>query len=287
MTLWLGLNPTMYYIVSCQAGIGVCTSITIPEVHISKLTVQFNRCATMLYKNRKPILISKRERSLEISAVILTALGKFFFMDYLNWRLPFITIAIILWSLYVFYRIRTKPGIAKYWGFRTDNFKKVAKVVLPFGAFALISFFAIGSYQHTINFTWHIIPIMVLYPLWGIIQQYLLIALTVGNLQGYNSKVPRRMIVLFSAVLFGLIHYPFGWLMAATFILAIFYGQIYLKDRNLYVLGIFHGWLGGLFYYTVLNRDPFIETFGQVALFLKGGIVGQLIPLYINTFLLS
>ncbi len=211
------------------------------------------------------ILISNKARSLEISAVILTALGKFVVMDYLNWRLPFIATAIVFWSFYVIYQSKTKPGITKYWGFRTDNFTKVAKIILPFGGLSLVIFLGVGFCQDTIKITWHIIPILILYPIWGIIQQYLLIALTVGNLQDYkNSNFAKGFIVIFSAILFGLIHYPFGWLIAATFILAIFYGLIYLKERNIYALGIFHGWLGGLFYYTVLNRDPFIETFGRL-----------------------
>jgi uncharacterized protein len=207
--------------------------------------------------------ISNRIRILEISAVILTALGKFIFMDYLHWRLPFIATAIIFWTCYVIYRSKTKPGITKYWGFRTDNFNRVVKTILPFGAVCLIIFIGVGLYQETINITWHIIPILILYPIWGIIQQFLLIALTTGNLQDYNnSGFNRTFIIILSALLFGLIHYPYLWLMLGTFVLAIFYGRIYLKERNIYVLGIFHGWLGGLFFYTVIDRDPFIETFG-------------------------
>ncbi len=211
------------------------------------------------------ILISNKTRTLEIIAVILTALGKFIFMDYLKWRLPFILTAIVLWSCYVIFRNKSKPGIMKYWGFRTDNFNKVGKSILPFGGLSLIIFVGIGIYQDTINITWHIIPILILYPIWGIIQQFLLIALTVGNLQDLNnSSFQRGFIVILSASLFGLIHYPYGWLILGTFILAIFYGLIYLKERNIYVLGIFHGWLAGLFFYTVVDRDPFIETFGKL-----------------------
>ena len=91
------------------------------------------------------ILISNKTRVIEILAVILTALGKFIFMDYLNWRFPFIVTVIILWSCYVFYRSKAKPGITKYWGFRTDNFKKVAKSILPFGALSLIIALALVS----------------------------------------------------------------------------------------------------------------------------------------------
>ena len=209
--------------------------------------------------------ISNKRRALEISAVILTAIGKFIFMDYLNWRFPFVTVAIISWVSYIIYRKRKQPGITKYWGFRTDNFKLVIKKVLPFGILAVITFFAVGLYKETLNISWHIIPILILYPFWGTVQQFLLIALTAGNLQNMkNQKLNKEIIILLSALLFAVVHYPYLWLIAATFILAIFYGWIYLKERNIYVLGLFHGWLGGIFYYTVLERDPFLEMFGRI-----------------------
>ncbi|HEY0679995.1 MAG TPA: hypothetical protein VGD17_17040 [Chitinophagaceae bacterium] len=184
-------------------------------------------------------------------------------MDYLNWRLPFIVIAIISWVIYIIYRRITKPAIFKYWGFRTDNFRSVLKRVLPYGIISVIAFIGIGIYRGTINVTWHIIPILVLYPLWGVIQQYLLIALTAGNMQDIKGlNLSKGVIITIAALLFATIHYPFVWLIIATFILALFYGFIYLKERNLYVLGLFHGWLGAIFYYTVLDRDPFLEIFG-------------------------
>ena len=211
------------------------------------------------------LAISNKRRILEISTVLLTAIGKFIFMDYLNWRFPFVAIAIISWITYIIYRRKKQPAILKYWGFRTDNFKSVLKRVLPFGLLAVISFIGIGLYQNTIDLTWHIIPILILYPLWGTIQQFLLIALTAGNLQDLKGqKLNKGVIILLSALLFGLIHYPYTWLMIATFILALFYGWIYLKERNLYLLGLLHGWLGGIFYYTVLKRDPFLEMFGML-----------------------
>jgi hypothetical protein len=172
-----------------------------------------------------PLSISNKRRILEFSAVILTAVGKFIFMDYLNWRFPFVAIAIIWWVSYIIYRNRTQPGMTKYWGFRTDNFKTVLKKVLPFGLLAVISFIVIGFYQNTINITWHIIPILTLYPIWGVIQQFLLIALTAGNMQDLNGqKLNKGIIILLAALLFAAVHYPFMWLMIATFVLAIFYG---------------------------------------------------------------
>lgn len=130
---------------------------------------------------------------------------------------------------------------------------------------SIIAFICIGLYQDTINITWHIIPILILYPIWGVIQQYLLIALTAGNMQHLKGQhLNNGIIIICTALFFGAIHYPYIWLIAGTFVLALFYGWIYLSERNLYVLGLFHGWLGALFYYTVVGRDPFIDIFGNL-----------------------
>ncbi len=200
-----------------------------------------------------------------MAAVLLTAAGKFIFMDFLQWKLLFIIVSIFGWGGYVLYRSRKGPDILKHWGFRTDNFKKVMVMVLPFGIAAVGAFFITGYFLGTINLTWHIIPILILYPIWGIIQQFLVIGLMAGNLQDIeNQKLSRPVIILLTALLFGLVHYPYYWLMLGTFVLALFYGFIYLKERNVYVMGLFHGWLGGLFFYTVVNRDPFAEVFGKL-----------------------
>ena len=200
-----------------------------------------------------------------MSAVILTAGGKFVFMDYLNWRFAFAAAVIAAWSVYIIFRYRSEKDILKYWGFRMDNFTLVVRKILPVGVLSVVAFFAIGFYQNTINITWHIIPILLLYPIWGVIQQFLLIALMVGNMSDLKGEhLNNWAIILFSALLFSSIHYPFVWLMIGTFLLAIFYGFIYLRGKNIYALGLFHGWLAGLFYYTVVGRDPFLEMFNKI-----------------------
>ncbi|EDP72233.1 hypothetical protein FBALC1_14067 [Flavobacteriales bacterium ALC-1] len=205
---------------------------------------------------------SDKVRIIEIIAVALTAIGKFVFVDYLNWRLPFIIITILAWSLYVIYRYRKDKLVLKDWGFRTDNFKTVIKLMLPFSVVSILFFFTIGYFQDTINITWHILPLLITYPIWGIVQQFLTIAIVAGNLnQMKRFKLSKPLIVFITAILFSVVHYPSLWLMLGTFILAIFYGYIYLKEKNVYALGLFHGWLGALFYYTVVNQDPFADVF--------------------------
>lgn len=206
--------------------------------------------------------ISDRIRLLEITAVVLTGIGKFIFMDYLNWRLPYVVIVILAWSAYVIYRYRKDKRVLIDWGFRKDNFKAVLILMLPFAIISVTSFFIIGYYQNTINLSWHILPLLITYPIWGTIQQFLTIGLVAGNLSTLKCvKFSRVTVVVLTAILFSLVHYPSIWLLIGTFILALVYGYYYLRSKNLYVLGILHGWLGALFYYTVVNQDPFAEIF--------------------------
>jgi membrane protease YdiL (CAAX protease family) len=78
-----------------------------------------------------------------------------------------------------------------------------------------------------------------------------------------KQKLNQPLIIGITALLFGFVHYPDLWLMLGTFVLALVYGFVYLRQRNVFVLGLIHGWLGALFYYTVVNRDPFMEVFGK------------------------
>jgi hypothetical protein len=206
--------------------------------------------------------ITNRRRLFEIVAVTLTAVGKFVFMDHLDLRLPYVITAVVGWSLYIILRSRQQKGILSYWGFRRDTFKKTVRILFPFGLASILIFLIIGAYQGTINISWHILPIMITYPLWGIIQQFLIIGLVSGNLHDLERPALNKYaVILFSAIIFSIVHYPSAWLMIGTFFLALFYGFVYLRIRNIYALGIFHGWLGAFFYYTVVGTDPFKDAF--------------------------
>jgi len=218
-----------------------------------------------MVESNLPYSITDNRRKYEILAVLLTGAGKLVFMDVLNWKLFFIILSIVGWTAYVIYRHKNVKGILAYWGFRTDNVKEVTLKILPFGVVSIIAFLIVGYMRNTINFNWHIIPILIFYPIWGVIQQFLVIGLVAGNMQDLQkNKLNQFAIIVLTATLFGLVHYPYYWLIAGTFVLALVYGFIYLKARNVYVMGLFHGWLGGLFFYTVVGRDPFAEVFGKL-----------------------
>lgn len=208
-----------------------------------------------------------RTRQTLITEILLasaTGIGKLIFMDWLNWKFPFIVVMIFAWSFYVWRCYKQNPAVLQKWGFRWDNFGNVMKLMLPFGMLAVVSSLAVGYWRDTLNLTWHIIPILILYPIWGAIQQFLVISLVAGNLHDLKLKGWNDWLVIFTAaLLFGLVHYPYGWLMGGTFVLALFYGYIFLKERNVYAMGLFHGWLGAIFFYTVVGRDPFMEVLGK------------------------
>ncbi len=199
----------------------------------------------------------------ELSAVLITAMAKFLFMDFLNWRLFFTLTAIAFWVGYVIWRYKKDSSVLTFWGFQKNHFASVFKLLAPFGIFSIISFLLIGYYQGTINVTWHIIPIFLLYPIWGVIQQFLVVGIVAGNLNVYPGiNIKKWVIILITSTLFAAVHYPYWLLVIGTFVLALLYSYIYLQKKNLFALGLYHGWLGAIFFYTVVGRDPWVEVFG-------------------------
>ena len=186
-------------------------------------------------------------------------------MDMLNQKLIFIVVAILFWSGYVMVQVRRNQSSLREWGFTAKNFWKSFMIISPVALICIGGMMLYADSNNTVLLNPHIIPILILYPLWGFIQQFLVVGLVAGNLKDLHSrKVPLPLIVLVTSVLFSLVHYPSTLLMIATFLLAIFYTIIYLRYRNLFSLGLFHGWLGCSFMFYVLNRDPWNEVFNSV-----------------------
>jgi uncharacterized protein len=201
---------------------------------------------------------------LELLAIAATAIGKFFFMDFLKWRLSFIVVCLTGWLLYILYWYMKDSMVVRNWGFRQDTFWPTVYLLFPFALLSIMTCLVVGYYKNTLNLHWHILPLLVVYPIWGTIQQFLVMSLVAGNLQDLKIQwLNKSSIILISAILFGALHFPYLWLMIGTFVLSLVYGFIFLKIRNLYALGIFHGWLGALIFYSLVNRDPWAEVFGN------------------------
>src|SRR5262249_9091132 len=98
---------------------------------------------------------------------------------------------------------------------------------------------------------------------WGVIQQFLALGVVVGNLERIRGLGERKpALVILCAVLFGLVHLYDIRLAVGTFLLELLLIPLYLKDRNIWPLGVLHAWLGVPFYLWVLKEDLWTYTFG-------------------------
>ncbi|MGM0505117.1 MAG: CPBP family glutamic-type intramembrane protease [Bacteroidota bacterium] len=201
-----------------------------------------------------------RTRWFEILAVVFTGIFKFLFVNVLELQFLFITLSILFWGFYIIYRKKKNKNILKYWGFTQTNFFKAFKMAGLF-AFILIGIFTANAvFNHYQLFNIHLLYVLLLYPVWGLIQQFMMMSLILGNLNDMSSKkVPQIVYIFITSILFSAVHFPSIILMIITFILALYYSQIFLRYRNLYALGFFHGWIGSFFYYYVLNLDSWEE----------------------------
>jgi hypothetical protein len=109
----------------------------------------------------------------------------------------------------------------------------------------------------------HILFLLMLYPLWGILQQFLVQALGVANLMKLFPEQGWMVAMPVGIVLFAIIHFPNGLLMISTGVMAGLFIPCYLREQNLWPLGLYHGWLGTFFYLWVLGKDPWVSVFGK------------------------
>ncbi len=175
----------------------------------------------------------------------------------------FIAGACLFWAAFVIVRARQDRGAFRNWGFRGDNLwlaSILPAVVFIAGAAGLAGF---AWLRGTFRFPAHGLPLFLVYPAWGLIQQFLLLGVLAGNLERIDGLRQRKaLLVLIVALIFGLLHAFNVRLVVGTFFLELVIAPMYLRHRNLWPLGVLHGWLGGLFYLWVENRDLWAERFG-------------------------
>lgn len=201
-----------------------------------------------------------RIKLFEIFAVIATAILKFVFVDWLNLRTIYIVIICLFWSVYIYSKFKGNPESVHQWGFQKRNFKKPLLFLLPFVILCIACFVGYGYFSGAHLLNWHILPILFLYPLWGLIQQFIVAGLISGNLKALrNPRVNNFQIILFSALLFSLVHFPNPFLMIFTFIMQLIFTTAFLRWENIWPLGIYHGWIATFLLFYVLGRDLWVE----------------------------
>ncbi len=88
-----------------------------------------------------------------------------------------------------------------------------------------------------------------------------LVAKNLKELSGLG--LPEYRVILLTCLLFALVHYPSVPLMAYAFVMEFIFLKVYFKWNNLLPLGLFHGWVSGLFLYFVLGRDLWGELWAM------------------------
>jgi CAAX prenyl protease-like protein len=193
----------------------------------------------------------------EVGAVVLTGVVHLLCEEVFHLKGPFIVAALVGWGSYLVYAYRRNPAVVADWGLARRGFWRACRtpaVVLVLGAIALA---VAGLTRGTFFLHWSMLPLLALYPIWGIAQQFMVQAMVARNLrQLFPSAWP---VVLVTATLFGLVHWPDTFLMGGTFVLGLLFTPIYLRKRHILPLGIAHGWLGVLAYYWLLGRNPWNE----------------------------
>lgn len=197
-----------------------------------------------------------------MGAVALTGIGHLAFRA-VDATAIFILLAVVGWAAYLLLRAREHAGFLRGAGFTSENLGPAFRDASLLAAGSLTMMAGVGAAQGSLGLHPDMLPALLLYPAWGLLQQFLVQGLVAGNLKRASGWVRSPyFIVPVTAAVFGSVHLPNWTLTAATFGLALAYTPLYLKHGNLWPLGLYHGWLGTFFYFWVLARNPWAMVFG-------------------------
>ena len=161
----------------------------------------------------------------------------------------------LAWVVYFALRVRRDASVLVEWGLRFDNLRSASLQCAPIlllgaGGMLAYTFWRAERLEVAPSF----VAVVVLYPIWGLAQQWLLQGVAVGNMRRLGA--PPALIVLVVAALFGMAHAPDWRLAGLCAVAGAVWTALYLRVPNIIPLGLCHGWLGALAYYLVLGRDP-------------------------------
>jgi len=196
-------------------------------------------------------------RGFELLAVLLVGAGKFVFGDWLHVDFYYVTGSCLLLIVYVIIRYRYSPSVLQRWGLSDVGLKPALKLTAPFAVagFGFCILYAIFAGTALVN--WNFFYVMLLYPFWGTIQQFLIVALLADNVVALSDeRIPEPVAVVGAALLFSAVHIPEFPLVAATFGLGLVTTSVFFRTRNLWPAGLLHGWFATMFYYLVMGIDP-------------------------------
>jgi uncharacterized protein len=178
-----------------------------------------------------------RRALLEMGAVALTGVGHLAFSE-ADASAVFIPIARAGWGGYVYHRSREDADFLRTAGFTSENLGPAFRdaSILAAGSLALMA--GIGAAQGLLTLDRDMVPALLLYPAWGLLQQFLVQGLVAGNLNNAPGWIGSPYFITpVTAAVFGSVHLPNWKLTAGTLALGLAYTPLYLKHGNLWPLG--------------------------------------------------
>lgn len=206
--------------------------------------------------------MSSRAQSVrEVSAVGATGAGYLVLSTWLGKQAVFIIAAALFWIVFVLVRVRRDRGALRAWGFTGKGFGRSARMLLPFAGVALAGTLVYGLLARTLIFSWRFFLLAAVYPLWGLVQQFLVVALLAANAR----KVPIAgwIVIPATALLFAAIHLPSVPLALIAGLMVGVTSFVYFRAGNILAAGIFHGLVATFAYFFVLGEDPLARLVGS------------------------
>jgi len=171
-------------------------------------------------------------------------------------KTPLVLVGVAAWAALIVAHVRADRTVLRRWGLRRDNVRQAALpaalAVVPLLAALTLWGVHAGHFPPPRGF----VSIVLVYPAWGIAQQFLLQAIVWSNLSG---RMPRAAAQPLAAALFALSHAPDWPIMALTFPAGLLTTEHYRRWPNLWVLGTAHALLGTFAFYFLLGRDPLAQ----------------------------
>lgn len=99
---------------------------------------------------------------------------------------------------------------------------------------------------------WHLLPALLLYLAWGLLQQFVFQFYLLGRLL---YILPAAAAIALTGIAFSMVHFPRVPVMAVTLIAGIVWALIYRRYRSLLPLAVSHALLGATLHYWVFGRD--------------------------------
>ena len=196
---------------------------------------------------------NKIKYHLEIFVTLAGGIGYAVFHKKLAFNAWFIVPLLFGLLLYAFLESKYGDRSFGYFGIRKDNLKEATKwnfIILGPILLGLSIYASINGINNPLHFFYACL----LYPIWGLIQQFVFQGIFLNACKkiglGYFS-------ILLAAFAYTIVHYPSMFMIKFTAIGGILFSALFYFRPNIIPIGIFHGVFGAFLYYVLRNKDPF------------------------------